>query len=278
MKTKKISKLLMLLLLAVFAGACSDDKAEPLSFYNSAYEVPIHGTRYIGVKSGNGNYSVQIENPGLFSASKEEGWSNPAGTLLVRGLLTGESKLIVTDNQTGEAVGLAIRVIENYETLRVSTFYWDDSTSTIKENRHPVFSKIPFVFLINNRARDVYFADRSGENSAIGNDIRIQGKGSYSFTMENGKPYLTLTYPADENGQLTDAVSAVSTPYKFEITQSSEFMRHRLDENLNLGWGTIAKAYPDSLRGEAITMKGVNSTYQLDGSFEQIEIPTGVLN
>jgi hypothetical protein len=278
MKTKKISKLLMLLLLAVFAGACSDDKAEPLSFYNSAYEVPIHGTRYIGVKSGNGNYSVQIENPGLFSASKEEGWSNPAGTLLVRGLLTGESKLIVTDNQTGEAVGLAIRVIENYETLRVSTFYWDDSTSTIKENKHPVFSKIPFVFLINNRARDVYFADRSGENSAIGNDIRIQGKGSYSFTMENGKPYLTLTYPADENGQLTDAVSAVSTPYKFEITQSSEFMRHRLDENLNLGWGTIAKAYPDSLRGEAITMKGVNSTYQLDGSFEQIEIPTGVLN
>ena len=278
MKTKKISKLLMLLLLAVFAGACSDDKAEPLSFYNSAYEVPIHGTRYIGVKSGNGNYSVQIENPGLFSASKEEGWSNPAGTLLVRGLLTGESKLIVTDNQTGEAVGLAIRVIENYETLRVSTFYWDDSTSAIKENKHPVFSKIPFVFLINNRARDVYFADRSGENSAIGNDIRIQGKGSYSFTMENGKPYLTLTYPADENGQLTDAVSAVSTPYKFEITQSSEFMRHRLDENLNLGWGTIAKAYPDSLRGEAITMKGVNSTYQLDGSFEQIEIPTGVLN
>lgn len=278
MKTKKISKLLMLLLLAVFAGACSDDKAEPLSFYNSAYEVPIHGTRYIGVKSGNGNYSVQIENPGLFSASKEEGWSNPAGTLLVRGLLTGESKLIVTDNQTGEAVGLAIRVIENYETLRVSTFYWDDSTSTIKENKHPVFSKIPFVFLINNRARDVYFADRSGENSAIGNDIRIQGKGSYSFTMENGKPYLTLTYPADEIGQLTDAVSAVSTPYKFEITQSSEFMRHRLDENLNLGWGTIAKAYPDSLRGEAITMKGVNSTYQLDGSFEQVEIPTGVLN
>ena len=278
MKTKKISKLLMLLLLAVFAGACSDDKAEPLSFYNSAYEVPIHGTRYIGVKSGNGNYSVQIENPGLFSASKEEGWSNPAGTLLVRGLLTGESKLIVTDNQTGEAVGLAIRVIENYETLRVSTFYWDDSTSTIKENKHPVFSKIPFVFLINNRARDVYFADRSGENSAIGNDIRIQGKGTYSFTMENGKPYLTLTYPADENGQLTDAVSAVSTPYKFEITQSSEFMRHRLDENLNLGWGTIAKAYPDSLRGEAITMKGVNSTYQLDGSFEQVEIPTGVLN
>ncbi len=278
MKIKNVSKLLMLLLLAVFAGACRDDDPEPLSFYNVAYEVPIHGTRYISVKSGSGDYSVQVDNPYLFSASEDDGWSNPEGTFLVRGLLTGESTLFITDNRTGETAILTIKVTDNYEALRVSTLYWDESSSTIMENEHPVFSKIPFVFLINNKERDVYLADRSGENSLTSNGIKIQGKGTYSFTMEDGKPYLTLIYPGDENGQLTDDVSAVSTPHKFEITQSSEFLRHRLDENLNLGWETIAKAYPDSLRGEAITMKGVNSSYQLDGKFEQIEIPTGVLN
>jgi hypothetical protein len=160
----------------------------------------------------------------------------------------------------------------------VYSSYWDESSSTIMENEHPVFSKMPFVFFINNQARDVYFADGKGVNSITSNGIRIQGKGSYSFTMEDDKPYLTLTYSEDENGQLTDDASAVPTPHKFEVTQSSEFLRHRLDETLNLGWETTAKAYPDSLRGEAITMKGVNSTYQLDGRFEQVEIPYGLLN
>ena len=278
MRTKNAFKLLMLLLLAVFAGACSDDNPEPLNFYNVAYEVPMHGTRYISVKSGSGDYSFQVDNPYLFSASEDDGWSNPEGTFLVRGLLTGESTLAVTDNRTGETANLTIKVTDNYEALQISKLYWDESTSKIMENEHPVFSKIPFVFLINNKERDVYFADRSGENSLTSNGIEIQGKGTYSFTTEDDKYYLTLTYPEGESGELTDDASVIATPHKFEITQSSEFLRHRLDENLNLGWETIAKAYPDSLRGESITMKGVNSSYQLDGKFEQIEIPTGVLN
>ncbi len=278
MKTKNVFKLLFLTFITLFIGACSDDAPEPLSFYNTYYEVPMHGTRYIGPQTGSGDYSLQVENPYLLSASEEDGWSAPEGMILLRGLLTGESTLIVTDNRTGETANLSIKVTDNYEVLRVSTLYWDDATSKIMENEHPVFSKTSFVFLINNQARDVYFADNKGGNSITSNGIRIQGKGNYSLTMENGKPYLTLTYKEGENGQLTDDASAVSTPHKFEITQSSEFLRHRLDEALNLGWETIAKAYPDSLRGEAITMKGVNSNYTLDGKFEQIEIPTGVLN
>ncbi len=278
MKIKNLSALLLLFSVLVLSGGCHDDETEPLHFYDASYEVPVHGTRHIAPRTGSGDYSLQVENPYLFSASEEEGWSNPEGTIVVRGLLTGESALTVTDNRTGETANLAIKVIDSYEVLQVSTLYWDDSTSSIMENEHPVFSKMPFVFLINNQARDVYFADRKGENSITSNGIRIQGKGSYSFTMGDDKPYLTLTYSEDENGQLIDDASAVPTPHKFEITQSSEFLRHRLDETLNLGWETIAKAYPDSLRGEAITMKGVNSSYQLDGKFEQIEIPTGILN
>ncbi|TDN98944.1 hypothetical protein [Sunxiuqinia elliptica] len=278
MKTENVFKLLLLTFVTFFLGACDDDDPEPLSFYYDYYEVPVNGTRYIGPQTGSGDYSLQVENPYLLSASEEKGWSAPDGMIQLRGLLTGESILTITDNRTGETADLAIKVTDNYEALWISSLYWDESSSKIMDNEHPVFSKIPFVFLINNQARDVYFADRNGENSLTGNGIRIQGKGTYSLTMEDDKPCLTLTYAEDENGQLTDDASAVSTPHKFEITQSSEFLLHRLDETLNLGWETIAKAYPDSLRGEAITMKGVNSTYQLDAKFEQITISTGVLN
>ncbi len=276
MKTKNVFKLLAIIFVPLFIGACNDNDPEPLSFYGDTYEVQVHGTRYIGPQTGSGDYSLQVENPYLLSASKEDGWSNPAGMFLIRGLLTGESTLTVTDNRTGETASLAIKVTDNYEVLRVSSLYWDESSSKIMKNKHPVFSKIPFVYLINNQARDVYFAKQSDENS-LTNGIIIKGKGSYSFTMEDGKPYLTLTYQEDETGLLADDASATPTPHKFEVTQSSEFLLHRLDENLNLGWETVAKAYPDSLWGEAITMKGVDSTYQLDGTFERIEIPTGVL-
>ena len=278
MRLKSVYKLLILLLFAVFVEACSDDETEPLSFYNLVYEVPIHGTRYIGVKSGSGDYSVQVENPGLFSASEDKGWSDHAGMFLIQGLLTGKSTLTVTDNRTGETADLTIKVTDSYEVLQVFDLYWDDAAAKIMDNEHPVFSKMPFVFLINNQTRDVYFADRSGENSLTGNGIIIKGKGTYSLTMKDDKPYLTLTYPTDDNGQLADDASAVSTPHKFEITQSSEFLLHRLDVNLNLGWETVAKAYPDSLRGQAITMEETHSIYKLEGKFEQIEIPTGVLN
>jgi len=279
MKTRNASKLLFLTMISLFIGACNDDDdPEPLSFYYTHYEVPVHGTRYIAPETGSGDYSLSVENPYLLSVSEEDGWSNPAGMFLIRGLVTGESILTICDNRTGETANLAIKVTDNYEALWVSSLYWDESTSQVMDNEHPVLSKISYVFLINNQARDLCFADWSGGNSQTGSQLIIKGKGTYSLTMEGDKPYLTLIYAEDENGQLTDDASVVSTPHKFEITQSSEFLRHRLDESLNLDWETIAKAYPDSLQGEAISLKGVNSTYQLDGKFEQIEIPTGLLN
>ncbi|SHF58815.1 hypothetical protein SAMN05444274_106287 [Mariniphaga anaerophila] len=276
MKRNYFLGLLLLSVFTIISGGCSDEENTPLSFYEKAYEIPIHGTRYIGVKSGSGDYSILSGNSGLFSASKEEGWSNPAGMILVRGLLTGESTLAVTDNQTGETISLTIKVTDNYEVLRVSDLYWNGSTMIKSE--HPVLSKAPFLFLVNNNSRDVYFADDNGEKTITSNGLKIQGKGNYSFAMEDGKPYLTLIYPADENGQLTDATLAVSTPHKFQITQCSEFFLHRLDEYLNLGWETIAKDYSDDEVGLAITMEEVESGCKLEGKLEEVEIPVGVLN
>ena len=42
------------LLLFFVAWGCKDDDDNPLRFYNSEYEVPMGGRRYLGLESGNG--------------------------------------------------------------------------------------------------------------------------------------------------------------------------------------------------------------------------------
>jgi hypothetical protein len=268
MKTNNLCRLLLLLLVATLVEACKNDETEPLSFYNDSYEVPIHGTRSIGIKSGSGDYSIQVKNTGVFSAAEEYGWSNPAGMILISGLLTGEGTLTVIDNVTRETRNLKIKVTHNYEVLRVSTF----------EDTHPVLSKTPFLFLINNKARDVYFADRSGQPTITDNGLRIQGKGTYAFTMENGNTYMTLTYATDNNKKLTNNAAITPAPHKFQITKSSEFALHRLDENLSLNWETPAGSYPVDQQFLAMKMEEVGTGYKLEGSLEYVEIPQDILN
>ena len=267
-KTINLYRLLLLLLVITFVGACKNDETESLNFYNDSYEVPIHGTRYIGIKSGSGDYSIQIKNTGIFSASEEYGWSNPAGMILISGLLTGERTLTVIDNVTKETRNLKIKVTHNYEVLRVSTF----------ENSYPVLSETPFLFLINNKARDVYFVDKSGQQTITDNGLRVQGKGTYTFTVENGKTYLTLIYATDNNKQLTNNTAITPAPHKIQITKNSEYVLHRLDENLSLNWETPAGSYPIDQQFLAMKLEEVGTGYKIEGSLEYVEIPQDILN
>lgn len=47
-------------ILTLFSG-CKEDEENPLRFYNSEYEVPMGGRRYLGLESGNGDYSLEIK-------------------------------------------------------------------------------------------------------------------------------------------------------------------------------------------------------------------------
>ncbi|MGV8136622.1 MAG: hypothetical protein AB2L20_15540 [Mangrovibacterium sp.] len=268
MKLRHLVGFLLPVFVTIFVAGCKDYDPEPLRFYGDSYEVPVHGVRYIGVKSGSGDYTIQVENTGIFSASEDEGWSNPAGMLLVRGLLTGESILYITDNNTGETTTLKIKVVDHYEVLRVSTL----------ESNHPVLSKTPFIFLISNESRDLYLADKEPEGETTGNDLRIRGKGNYAFSLEDNKPCLTLTYATDDKGKLTNNPTYSPEAHKFQITRGSEFMLHYLDENLNLGWGTIAKNFSEDQCSLVMKMEQAESGYKFETVPEQVEIPAGILN
>ena len=51
----------MLCCILTLLSGCKDDDDNPLRFYNSEYEVPMGGRRYLGLESGNGDYSLAVK-------------------------------------------------------------------------------------------------------------------------------------------------------------------------------------------------------------------------
>ena len=55
MKTKTLSYTPILFCILILWSACKDDADAPLRFYDSKYEVPMGGRRYLGIESGDGD-------------------------------------------------------------------------------------------------------------------------------------------------------------------------------------------------------------------------------
>ena len=121
MKTKTLSYTPILFCILILWSACKDDADAPLRFYDSKYEVPMGGRRYLGLESGNGDYSLEIGDSRIASAGIESGWSGvPAGRMIyISGILTGSTYLKVTDNATQETHTLPIKVVDYYEDLNL---------------------------------------------------------------------------------------------------------------------------------------------------------------
>lgn len=87
----KLFRLFALSCILSLSNACKDDDVNPLRFYEDGYEVPMGGKRYLGLGSGNGDYSLEINDIRIASAGTESGWTGvPAGRqIYVCGILDG---------------------------------------------------------------------------------------------------------------------------------------------------------------------------------------------
>jgi hypothetical protein len=121
MKPKHFCSAALCCILILLSACNKDDNDNPLRFYNDTYEVPMGGIRYLGLESGNGDYSLEVEDQRLISAQVEHGWSTPGGSAIyVRGILTGKTTLKVTDAATLESCLLKIKVVDNYEAMQLA--------------------------------------------------------------------------------------------------------------------------------------------------------------
>ena len=258
-------------------SSCKDDDPSPLRFYDTEYEVPMGGKRYLGIESGNGDYSLEIKDARIASAGTETGWSGvPAGRqIYVTGTLPGKTYLTVTDNVSMETCTLPIKVVDNYEDFRIIRGYRSTSSSDESSTLLPGISDI---FLINNSARDVYFF-KQGEQTAFSSGLELITHGMYKLEKEEGnneKAILTLTFAENKTTNASD--------HKF-IVYGTSYLFHRLDKNLNLNWNTLpveetrtSPALPPAYTLEEIA-EGVEpgKGKQLSFSLSISEIPTGIL-
>lgn len=161
MKTKTLSYTPILFCILILWSACKDDADAPLRFYDSKYEVPMGGRRYLGIESGNGDYSLEIGNPRIASAGIESGWSGvPAGRMIyISGILTGSTYLKVTDNATQETLTLPIKVVDYYEDLNLI----HGSSSLRPNGDENLLPGVDDIFLVSNAARDAISSNKDNE-------------------------------------------------------------------------------------------------------------------
>lgn len=268
MNTKSLFALFLLFTVSIMVSSCEKDEIKPLSLYNDYCEVPVNGNTYIGIKTGNKDYILRVENPQIIEAEMDWGWSDPTGMIEVYAKEKGETKLFVTDNITKETCEINIRVTDNY----IAYF--------TERNDHPALSEVPYVYLLNNNAKDAYFLDRQ---SIGNNDYKIYKKaqGKYEFNVKDGKRYLTLIYASDSNGKLTDAAIA-PTEHEFLITEkTNQEALYKLDVTLGLNWGISA---PNGIRTspaptkEYMEIEETGTEYKVAGRLEPYQIPEGIMH
>lgn len=299
MKLKPMYLLEALMCCILLLSACQEDANNPLRFYNNVYEVPMGGTRYLGLESGNGDYDLSISDQRIASAQSESGWTTPGGSAIyVRGILTGKTYLTVTDKATQESCVIEIKVVDNYQNLRLLR----GSTHLSPDGSASILPGVSDIFLINNSARDAYFF-KQGVQTAFSSGLELIAKGSYEIQLldeevgggesrngelangqslnnqslnesNNEKAMITLTYAANPNVQ--------PTRHKF-IMWANSYIFHRLNKTLNLNWDTPPIGYnrtsvapPPSYILEEVKEQGEGN--KISFVFSEIEMPTGLLN
>ena len=277
MKSK--TQLLMTILALILMASCDKVEYQSLSFYSDYREVPIHGTAFISPKTGSGNYTLEVENPLLISTEMQTGWSSETGMIAIQGKLTGNTWLTVTDNVTKESQKLRIKVIDNYETMRITK-----ANKTDKGEVPPFpasLSNIEWISLVNNKARDFYLINRESI-SHTDYVLKVRGKGTYTLDKEGEDYRFTFSFLVDENGQPTlDEGLGKTVSYCFR-TSMNGYALHRLNQNLNLVFDTsMPTDWKEFITYEwdtVVMMEGIDTEYKMYGSLlPGFEIPVGFL-
>ena len=155
------------------------------------------GRRYLGIESGNGDYSLEIGNPRIASAGIESGWSGvPAGRMIyISGILTGSTYLKVTDNATQETLTLPIKVVDYYEDLNLI----HGSSSLRPNGDENLLPGVDDIFLVSNAARDAYFFKQGQRTETAKSRRRFDVRTKCSSNAGKYKRDTFLSYP--ENGR-----------------------------------------------------------------------------
>ncbi|WP_455664673.1 hypothetical protein [Phocaeicola sp.] len=280
MKTKTILGMLIAFFLAAGMASCSDNDEEevkevlPLIFEKTMYETSLIRIYNIPILSGNGSYSIKVENPEVLDADPFLHEGNEIGYIQLMSKRKGVTALTVTDNVSGETAKLTVTVTDGYMTFPV------------QRSNHPALDEHVWIYLINNDARECYFMQGDDRDEYATSTILFRG--TYQFSAEKAreksKYYLTLVYASDENGKFTDAAIA-PMQHKFDISGSDSELFKIIPNYLPVNWGVPENASSDVKVAPrldmphvyTLNMKEVGTEYEVILTLSSRSIPEGVL-
>lgn len=267
MKTKLFFGMLIAFLFSAGFTACSDDEKEetelqPLTFEKDSYELPKGRFIDVPIRSGNGDYSLKVENPDVLDAQLQN--SEEKGiTLSLGGREKGESSLYVTDKVSGETAKLAVKVTKGYLAF------------AIRESTHPALKKHVWIYLMDTKERECYFLKEDEKGREPSSDVLSQGV--YSVSTDQGKNYLTLIYASDKEEAFTDAEIA-PTIHKFDLTDSDSYTFSLMRKFLHISWDATDRSGRFTPPKEYhLLMRETGTAYEVDATVKLTFLPEGLL-
>ena len=289
MRTKLLFGILLLVSIISFMS-CDDDNSEnkplePFQIEKQSYEVIKDGYTHIYIHNGSGKINFSIEDPQIIDASYQEGTSDNSclGIVRIEGKQKGETRITLTDPTTQETEILKMKVIDRYLVYG------------IEESNHPALKSKIVMYLINNEKRDCYFFPYVDSEHKVSNKLIARGTYDFSVKTEHGTevssatyaiPYLTLTYPADEKGNFTDA-TIPPTPHEFRFMMeegaTSYAVLGLIQHYLNVDWEALTpkdtSTRNDIIISPTLKMTVDDTNYSITGTFNSIPaIPEGTLD
>ncbi len=285
MRTKLLFGILLLVSIISFMS-CDDDNSEntplePFQIEKQSYEVIKDGYTHIYIHNGSGKINFSIEDPQIIDASYQEGTSDNSclGIVRIEGKQKGETRITLTDPTTQETEILKMKVIDRYLVYG------------IEESNHPALKSKIVMYLINNEKRDCYFFPYVDSEHKVSNKLIARGTYDFSVKTEHGTevsaiPYLTLTYPADEKGNFTDA-TITPTPHEFRFMMeegaTSYAVLGLIQHYLNVDWEALTpkdtSTRNDIIISPTLKMTVDDTNYSITGTFNSIPaIPEGTLD
>lgn len=188
--------------ITLIIASCSksdEDQLANLTFEKNEYTVMNNVSYSLMVKSGNGDYSIIIEDSDIISASIIPSGYGYDSYINILGLKNGKTSLTVKDNLSGQNIKLNITVVDAYVSIYIGQCKGfveiNDATAkkTIEEDilEKSLIQDKNVLVLKKNEKKDFYLLSRDGSNRS-----KLEYKGTYRFA---DRYHLTLQYIQEEN-------------------------------------------------------------------------------
>lgn len=258
MKKRILLKVLMLSCSLLWLSCSDDNNGEspivlsPLTFEHDSYEVREDFVKTIPVVTGNQAYTTKVEDTEIVKAQT---WFNEgakdAGFLRLDGLKKGETIVCVTDIASKESVNLKVKVTNFYMGFE------------IEATNDDIFPKGDFLYLLKDEEKSFYILGR--KDGLVTEETKV--KGGYTTGIENGIPYLFLTYLNKESQEVTR---------KFNFSESSPSIIQLFNDYFGLSSKAIQNRM-NVLPKEYMILKEVQTSVELKFSIENSDLPKSIL-